>query len=56
MTKPIFLKVVSTDGANCLLVVGNQTHIINGKETKIDTSLMVTPRGVDLDFEEGEIS
>ena len=55
MTKPIFLKVVSTDGANCLLAVGNQTHIINGKETKIDTSLMVTPRGVDLDFEEGEI-
>ena len=55
MTKPIFLKVVSTDGANCLVAVGNQTHNVGGKENKIDPTLMVTPRGADLVLEEGEI-
>lgn len=55
MKKPIFLKVITTDGANCLVPLANQTHKVGKNEVAIDKHLMVTARGVDLELEEGEL-
>lgn len=56
MKKPIFLKVITTDGANCLVPLPNQViKVGTSTEVKVDKHLMVVPRGVELALEEGEI-
>lgn len=56
MSKPIFLKAVSSDdNAPILVALPNQKHTINGKEIPIQTNMMCVTRDTSLDFQEGEI-
>lgn len=53
--KPLFLKVVTVEGVNCLVALPKQMHEVSGKQVAVETQIQVVPRDTEIDFTEGEI-